>query len=302
MDSGIIKYKYSMEVGMLKLKDIYDEVDFKITKYKGHASQIAKDSCNKYSHIIISGGDGTLNEVINGIAEQDSPPTIGYIPSGTINDISRSLNIPKNINKALKIIKDNIIINHDIFKINDKYGIYASGIGAFTSTSWDTKQNSKKLFGKIAYFFHGINEVFHLQDFELKISSENSSIRIDKCVIMLLLNSRSTAGFLLNSRANLSDGKVDAVFVRRPSKGLFPTLITIFNIAKIFLFDYKLLRNNKYITKARLSNFYLENDKRCIFNIDGEQGPYGNINFKVINNGIKFICPAKTIKQQSKLK
>ena len=69
-------------------------------------------------------------------------------------------------------------------------------------------------------------------------------------------------------------------------------------IATIFLFDYRFLKNNKYITKFTTSEFHLENSKRAIINVDGEEGSYGNMDFKVIQQGIKIIVPSKTMKQQ----
>lgn len=284
-----------------ELETIYDEVEYKPTEYRGHATEIARNSCGKYSHLIVSGGDGTFNEIVNGVAEQENAPIIGYLPSGTVNDISKSLKISKNLNKALKSIRDNNVFEHDIFKANEKYGIYVCGAGAFTATSWDTTQKSKKFWGKVAYFFHGIGEIFNLPDFEIKITDHNGYVTSGKYIMMLILNSRSTAGFLLNSKANLSDGKVDVVLIKRENKKFWSYISSIFHIAKIFLFDYKLLKNNEYITKFSASEFHLENNKRAIINIDGEKGPYGNIDFKVINKGIKIIVPSKTIKLQFKI-
>ncbi len=284
-----------------ELNAIYDEVDYKPTEYAGHATVIARESCGKYTHLIVSGGDGSFNEIVNGVAEQENAPIIGYLPSGTVNDISRSLNIPRNLNKALKSIRDNNIFEHDIFKANNRYGIYVCGAGAFTATSYDTKQKSKKFWGKVAYFFNGVGELFHLPDFDIKITDSNGYITSGKYIMMLIINSRSTAGFKLNAKANLSDGKVDVVLVKRENKKFFTYMTSLFNIAKIFLFDYSILRNNKYITKFSASEFHLENSKRAIINMDGERGPYGNIDFKVINKGIKVIVPSKTIKQQFKL-
>lgn len=297
-NSGKNKFNSKLNYIISQLKTIYDCVDFEITKYKGHATEISKSSCGKYSHIIICGGDGTVNEVINGIAEQPNQPIIGYIPSGTINDISKSLNIPKKLTRAIKVLKANQIFEHDIFKVNNTYGIYACGIGAFTFTSWSTSQKSKHFWGKLAYFFHGIGEISRLSNFNIKITHNNITTNYNNCIIMLIINSRSTAGFLLNHSANLSDGKVDVVLVKRGNNKISTLLSTIFNISKIFLFDYKHLKDNKYITKFSIDNFHLQNNQRNIVNIDGEQGPYGNIDFNVINKGIKIITPRKTIQKQ----
>ena len=284
-----------------ELRAIYDEVDYKPTEYAGHAIKIAREACGNYSHLIVSGGDGTFNEIVNGVAEQDNAPIIGYLPSGTVNDISRSLNIPRKLNKALKAIRDNNVFEHDIFKSNDRYGIYFCGAGAFTFTSYSTKQSSKKFWGKIPYFVNGMKEVFNLQDFDIKITDKNGYVTSGKYIMMLIINSRSAAGFKLNSHANLSDGKVDVVLIKRENRKFFTYIASLLAIAKIFLFDYRFLKNNDYITKFSASEFHLENNKRAIINIDGEQGSHGNMDFKVINKGVKIIVPSKTMRQQFKI-
>lgn len=284
-----------------ELETIYTHVEYKPTEYAGHATVIAREACGNYTHLIVSGGDGTFNEIVNGVAEQENAPIIGYLPSGTVNDISRSLNIPRKLKKALETIRDNNVFEHDIFKSNDRYGIYFCGAGAFTFTSYQTKQSTKKIFGKIPYFINGMKEAFHLPDFKIKITDKNGYVTSGKYIMMLIINSRSAAGFKLNSHANLSDGKVDVVLIKRENKKFFNYIASLFAIATIFLFDYRFLKNNKYITKFSTSEFHLENNKRAIINVDGEEGSYGNMDFKVINKGIKVIVPSKTIKQQFKI-
>lgn len=297
--SGLVK---RINFIIQELESIYDEVDYKPTEYAGHARKIAADSCGKYDVLIVSGGDGTFNEIINGLGEKPDAPIVGYLPSGTVNDISRSLNIPRNLKKALNVIRDNNVFYHDIFKCNKDYGIYFCGAGAFTSTSYATEQKNKKKWGKIAYFFHCISDLDKIEDFDITISNDNGYITSGKYIMMLIINSRSAAGFKMNSKADLSDGKVDIILIKRENKKLATYLSSLFAIGKIFLIDQCILKNNDYITKLQLSEFHLENSKRAIINVDGEKGSSaGNMNFKVINKGLKIIVPSKTIKQQFKL-
>ncbi len=297
--SGLIK---RINFIIQELQAIYDEVDYIPTEYAGHAKKIAADACGKYDRLIVSGGDGTFNEIINGIAEKPDAPIVGYLPSGTVNDISRSLNIPRNLKKALKVIRDNNVYEHDIFKSNNDYGIYFCGAGAFTSTSYATKQTFKKKWGKFAYFFNCLKEVNDIEDFDIKITDKNGYVTSGKYIMMLILNSRSAAGFKMNAKANLNDGKVDIILIKRENKKFGNYFASLCAIAKIFLIDQSVLKDNDYITKLQLSEFHLENSKRAIINIDGEQGSYGNMDFKVINKGLKIIVPSKTIKQQFKIR
>ena len=83
-NSGKSKLIKRIKYIVQELETIYDQVDYVATTHKGHATEIASDACGKYTHLIISGGDGSVNEVINGVAEQDNAPIIGYLPSGTV--------------------------------------------------------------------------------------------------------------------------------------------------------------------------------------------------------------------------
>lgn len=285
-----------------ELSKIYDEVDYRPTEYRGHAKEIARDACGKYDYLVVSGGDGTFNEIVNGIAEQANAPIIGYLPSGTVNDISRSLRIPRNLKKAINILKSNKIYEHDIFKSNGEYGIYFCGAGAFTSSSYDTTQKNKKFWGKVAYFFHGVKELFDITDFNVKITRDGRTLADDKYIMMLILNSRSTAGFILNSHADLSDGTVDVVLIKRKNNKFWNRLKSLLTMAKIFLFDIKSVKDGPNVTKLALDEFTIHTNKRLIINVDGEKGSYGNMQFKTLNKAIKIVVPEKTLSSQAKVK
>ena len=279
-----------------QLNTIYDEVDYKPTEYKGHAQQIASDACGKYDYLVISGGDGTVNEVVNGLAEKENAPILGYLPSGTVNDLSRSLMIPRNLKKAIAILRQNSIYHHDIFKANDRYGIYFCGSGVFTSVSYNTKQKKKKRLGKVAYFIDAIKDFSNINDFEVDIITKDGKVIGDKYIMLLIINSRSTAGFLSNRRANLSDGKVDLVFIKRENDKPFNYIKSLFNVARVFLFGINSARKSHDVTLLNLDEFDLKISKRLIINIDGEEGTQGNIHFKVLKQHLSIIVNPKVIK------
>ena len=283
-----------------QLNTIYDEVDYKPTEYKGHAQKIASDACGKYDYLVISGGDGTVNEVVNGLAEKEHAPILGYLPSGTVNDLSRSLMIPRNLKKAIAILRQNSIYHHDIFKANDKYGIYFCGSGVFTSVSYSTKQKKKKKLGKIAYFIDAIKDFSNINDFEVDIITKDGKVIGDKYIMLLIINSRSTAGFLSNKKANLSDGKVDLVFIKRENDRPFNYLKSLFNVARVFLFGINSVRKSHDVTLLNLDEFDLKISKRLIINIDGEEGTQGNIHFTVLKQHLNIIVNPKVIKKIAK--
>ena len=75
-----------------QIKTKYKQVDIRKTNHPEHAIEIAKEACEKaYDLLVISGGDGTFNECVNGIMDYDYKPLIGYIPSGTTCDIGMKI-------------------------------------------------------------------------------------------------------------------------------------------------------------------------------------------------------------------
>lgn len=282
--NGKIQKKEQYIVNKLKTK--YEVVDILQTKFTGHANKVVKNTYYLYDTIVVAGGDGTLNEIINALAEKENAPNIGYIPTGTINDLANSLKIPKNINKALKIILKGKVFNHDIFKCNDKYGIYVCATGLFTDTSYGTNQNEKNKLGKLAYYIYGLNKIFKNEPIHVKIKYDDKVVE-KNCSLLLILNSRRIAGFTVNKKAVLNDGMVDVVMVDCPKKKGF-SFLGLFRVVKLFLFGLNYCKNKKNITYLKLKNFDVSIKSKAKINLDGEQGLKGSFSFKSLDKGVKI--------------
>lgn len=287
-ESGNGKILKQKEYILSKLQEKYGEIEECPTKFSGHASQIAKNACNDCDYIFACGGDGTLNEIVNGVAEQEHKPIIGYIPTGTVNDVARSLGIKRNIKKAVKNLIDGQIFEHDIFKVNNKYGIYVCCAGLFTKSSYDTKRKSKKRFGRVAYFFKGVKEVFGAKpvDIELQVNEEKI---IQSVSLALILNSRSVAGIKLNKKAKLNDGKVEVVLVHSHKKRI--TFIELIRCLNLFIFGVDLNKKNKNISYRLVDNFNALMKSGTTINLDGEKSGEGSFSFRVFKKAVKIIAP-----------
>ena len=284
--SGNGKIKKRKNYIVDRLKEKFTKIDVEMTEYAGHASILVKQNHDNYDYIIVGGGDGTFNEVVNAFANYSHNPIIGYIPCGTVNDLARTLKIPKNINKALKIILNGNVFNYDIFQANNKFGIYVCCSGVFTSSSYETKQKSKKRLGKIAYFFNGIKSLFTTKPFYLKARYEEKQFE-GYFALMLLINSKSVAGFYINKNAVLNDGKIDCLFLKCPnSKRL--TFMTIIRVFRVFLFGIKNVKKNKNFIYINLDNIDIECHNNTI-NIDGESAFKGSFNLSVKKEWLNII-------------
>lgn len=280
------------------LKTKFDFVDAFSTKQRGDAGSLAKSACGKYDVLVVSGGDGTVNEVINAIANEENRPQIGYIPTGTVNDLAHSIGIPINVKKALKIILDGHTIEHDIFKINDKYGIYISGFGLFTALSYTTDQTSKKILGKLAYYLYGIKEIGSAQKTPTIITTD--MIKIEEDIILgLIVNSKYVGGYKIDKMADCSNGYVNVIlFKESKKKGI--SLKMFFNIVRLMFFGINVLKNSKNCIIMKLNKFSVTIPENTAVNIDGEKGLHGSFDFEILNKHVQIFVKEKQNNKNNK--
>lgn len=119
------------------------------------------DSINKeqIKRVIFNGGDGIFHQIINYFIDYLDKIIFGYIPTGTANDIGKTLGI-KSIEDAFDIIKGDTIREENILDINDKVAVYAISVGEMSRVSIDAKRKNKKRFGKFIYKINGIKYLF----------------------------------------------------------------------------------------------------------------------------------------------
>lgn len=268
-----------------KLKTKFDEVVCRPTQKQGDAGAFASEACGKYDTIVVAGGDGTINEVVNAIATKENRPKLGIIPTGTANDLAHSLKIPKDIKKALKIILKGKTITHDIFKVNNRYGIYVCAFGIFTKASYETEQIEKKKLGYLAYVKFGIKELFTSNSFNVTIKAKDTTITGDYA-LGLITNSRYVAGQKLNNKANFSDGYVDIVLVEAKKKKV--TLKPLMKIAKLFLLGLNNLNKFDQCKLLHLNKFRVILPEYITTNIDGERGENGSFDFEVLTKHVEI--------------
>lgn len=295
-ESGKGKIKKYQDFIVSAISKKYGEITCVATDHAGHAHEFLKENAGNFDYAFVAGGDGTLNEVISGIMESGHSPIIGYLPTGTCNDVGRSLGISKNIKKSVQNLLEGEPIYHDIFKVNDKFGIYVCCAGLFSKSSYSTKRSKKKVFGRLAYFLDGVREIFNTKP--IKIILETTSEKISTtCALLLILNSRSVAGFKLNKHASLEDGEVEVLIFHCHEKRIH--FGEILKIARTFVFGVDSVKKAKHVTYLKLSSFKLKTEDNLAINLDGEHGTKGSFDFQVLQNKIKIIAPTKIKKKEN---
>lgn len=174
-----------------------------------------------YDLIISCGGDGTLSEILRGIAASDEEyAPIACIPAGTVNDFARSLGIPNDVQLAADVVLDSVPHDYDFGMFNGEIFSYVAAAGAFTEVSYGTPQYLKNLLGKYAYYIEASKKLTDLSDvFSLKIVIDDKEVIEGNFIMVAVSNSKSIGGLLQfddEEKNMLTDGRFELTLIRRP--------------------------------------------------------------------------------------
>jgi diacylglycerol kinase (ATP) len=250
------------------------------TQRPKNAIQITKQACKeKVDLLIVSGGDGTFHECLNGIAHSDFSPVVGYIPSGTACDLANTLRLPKKVEDALDIILQGEVVKMDYTNSNKGSFIYVTAIGTYVDISYVTDSKMKKYLGYLAYLITGIKEFFTIPMIKTKIEYDQGFLR-GYYSLILVVNSKRVAGFNIVSNPILDDGKVDVVVYR-----YIPFFNNILYFIS-FLLSPKVLPG---VRRFKTSKLKIYTDHPHKWNMDGEEANSGNLNIAVQKQALKII-------------
>ncbi|MNJ43332.1 Diacylglycerol kinase [compost metagenome] len=199
------------------------------TTGEGDATREAAKAVERgYDIIIAAGGDGTLNEVVNGMAGLDNLPPLGIFPMGTTNDFARAMGISKRWEDYCDLVIENKTRPIDIGKVNGRHFINIAGGGSLTELTYEVPSKLKTMIGQLAYYMKGIEKVASLSPTELIIRAEGHGVLEGEFMLFLIANSNSVGGFeKLAPDARIDDGLLDVIAVRKCNLAEFIRLLTM---------------------------------------------------------------------------
>ena len=245
-------------------KDAGYTLDIRCTSGKGSAQEIVKSAAHDKDIIICAGGDGTLNDIINGIMDAKLDLPIGYIPCGTTNDFASSVGLSKNVTKAAKDIISGTPKSVDVGKFGNSYFSYVASFGAFTQSSYATPQNMKNTLGHFAYVLEGMKELPYLKPTKLTITTETGEIFSDEYAVGAIANSTSIAGIIKldSARVDMSDGVFEVILIKYPKNIMDLNNIVI----SLNTNDFE----NPSISFFRAKKLIIESENPIQWSLDGE--------------------------------
>ncbi|NCB52808.1 MAG: YegS/Rv2252/BmrU family lipid kinase [Clostridia bacterium] len=188
-----------------------------MTAKHGDAENFARAYSEDFDTVVCVGGDGTLSEAVCGLMRTEAPPTLGYIPMGTTNDMASTLLLPKNAKAAADCVLSGRTIPLDIGRLGENYFAYIAAFGAFTEVSYSTPQENKRTLGHLAYIIEAMTRLSKINAYNAVVEHDCGMIE-GSFIFGAVMNSLSVAGVLKLDPANvaLSDGYFEVMLIKSP--------------------------------------------------------------------------------------
>lgn len=270
-----LDYKEKLEN---KAKEYFEYVETKITEKAKDATAFAEEASKEnYEAVIVFGGDGTVNEVISGIAERDYIPKLGIIPGGTGNLITKLLEISQDIDEAIDQLDFNKTNAIDIGKANKSYFGYIFSVGSLPEAIHNVEIEDKTKYGVLAYAINTIKSVIKDEVFNIKIETENGSYEGEASQVLVLLSNYYADKKIFEEN---KDGYANILILKNASI-----------ISKISLIPDLLkgdIIENDNIEYIKAKDITISSDTKLESDIDGDQSDDLPVKITVLGNHIEI--------------
>ena len=244
----------------------------------------------EYDLIVCTGGDGTLNEATSGLMMLEHRPPLGYIPGGTVNDVAASLGLSKDPVTAAQDIVRGKPFAIDIGAFGEgRWFDYVAAVGLFTNVPYQTPQADKRIWGRMAYFFNGVQALGEVHPVRTRVSWDGRTVE-DDIIDGLVCSTTSVGGFKATRAVgeygiSMNDGRYEVVLIR-----------DIKNLADFSAVAAKLLRmdfsDEDYFITAQTSAIRFEFEEPVAWTLDGEfGGSVTDVTIRNHNRAVEMIVP-----------
>lgn len=264
----------------------YEPVVFPILPGSGLTSEtIIPEYDGMLDLIMCSGGDGTLNHVMNQVMLLKEKPVLAYVPSGSTNDFAKGLGIPSVRSKAIDIAVNGKPYTYDVGKMNDHYFNYVAAFGAFSKVSYATDQELKNVLGYAAYVLSAMAEIPQSLGYSCHMKIEADGLMEEGDYIFgAVSNSASVAGMTLFADTDIKqdDGQMELLLIRAPKN------LAEFNAIIAALATKE--PDNPYLTYKQVKKVKLSSEETTEWTLDGEfGGAFKKTTIEVVNKAVSIM-------------
>lgn len=281
----------TLDIATALAREGYEPIIYPIIPGTDLTSEVLVAEYGKEAELILcSGGDGTLNHVMNSMMLLDKKPLLAYIPSGSTNDFAKGLGIPGVRSKALEVAVLGAPTQYDVGKMNDRFFNYVAAFGAFSKVSYATDQELKNVLGYAAYVISAIAELPQNIGYSCHMKIEaDGVIEEGDYIFGAVSNSASVAGMTLFADTDIKqdDGQMELLLIRAPKNlGEFNAVVTALASKA---------PDNPYITYKQVKKVNFVSEEDVEWTLDGEfGGAHKETSIEVIGRAMTIMTKKNT--------
>ncbi len=268
------------KVIMIHQRHGYEIVPFRIC-FENNVSDAFKNIDKSYKYVLIAGGDGTVDAVVNTMKHLNINLPVAILPSGTANDFAKFIGMPENVEEACEQILTSSIQKLDVGKINNKYFVNVASTGLFTDVSQKTDINMKNTLGKLAYYIKGFEQIPNFRKLKIKVASKDAVFDGDM-YLMLIFNGQTAGNLKFAYKAEVNDGMLDVIIIKAV---MIVDLLTLF----INMLKGDHLENENSIMYFKADKIDIECSEDIVTDIDGEKGPDFPLHIECVKHGLDVL-------------
>ena len=229
--------------------------------------------------MVVAGGDGTVNYVVNAMRNKGLDIPLGVIPAGTANDFAGALGMSHKPLEAAKQIASGAIDRVDCGCVNGLYFVNIFSFGIFTTTSQRTPDERKHKIGKLAYIIEGVKEfrTMHAVPLEIEADGERFDLR---SLMVLIFNGETAGGFHLARRSSIKDGLFDCILLEK--KNFFRSTLAMCR--------YLAGGSPKIVRHLRVRRIDIRSSVNEPTDVDGQKGAEFPLHIECLAGGLRVMC------------
>lgn len=252
-----------------------------LTEKRGDAAEMAALLGPEHDRIVCLGGDGTLGEVVNGLARIGFSVPLGYIPSGSTNDFAASMDIPQDYVGAAVDAARGVERELDVLRIGTRYYVNSANVGIFTSVAYTAPQGMKNAVGSLAYVLSGIKDLSKLRAEHMRLTTADDVFEGDY-LFGTVCNSCTLGIARIPDEKAPDDGRFDALFIKKPS-----------SFSDLQKTVFQLLSGNypsEHVDFFHSDSVTVGSTAPCVWSVDGERYDAGShVNIELLHRRLRFI-------------
>ena len=274
-----------------KLIERQEDYSCLVTSGPGEAKGMAKKALDGGADQIgIAGGDGTVNEVVNGVMEHERTVRLGVLPMGTGNDLARTLALPQDPRDALVLLQLEDEADLDVIEVERddgsvRYGINVCAGGFSGQVDERLESGTKSQWGPLAYIFGAANVLPDLREYDIVVSYDGGPEEEVDALNVIIANGRTAAGGRsVAPKANPQDGKLDVVIVEQCRLAQLASVA-----ARLAAGSYQ---ESPFVQYHRVERVHVRSEPGMWFNVDGELLTKEPLSFGIVPQALTFVVGA----------